>query len=59
MASNLLDRSGQKELLRYMVERVIVDLHGIVRLELLTPFAYLSDLAAEVQGLPSGSGQKT
>lgn len=48
---NVLERSNQKELLRQMVERVIVDLHGNVRLELRAPFAYLTDIAAQVEGL--------
>lgn len=39
----MLKRSDQKELLRHMVERIIIDPEGIIRLELRTPFAYLRD----------------
>lgn len=46
---NGLQRSDQKELLRCMVERVIVDDDGKVKLKLRTPFAYLHNLTEEVQ----------
>ncbi len=42
---NQLSRSDQKELLRLVVERVIVDPEGFVRLELRAPFAYLKQIA--------------
>jgi DNA invertase Pin-like site-specific DNA recombinase len=42
---NRLTRSDQKELLRLMVERVLVNTEGQVRLELRAPFAYLQALA--------------
>src|SRR5690606_11370829 len=41
---NQLERSNQKELLRQVVERVIVDDDGQVSLELRTPFGYLNTL---------------
>lgn len=41
---NRLERSDQKELLRYMVERVIADPTGKIRLELCAPFAYLQNI---------------
>lgn len=41
---NQLERSHQKELLRQVVERVIVDDDGQVSLELRTPFGYLNTL---------------
>ncbi|MBZ0299421.1 MAG: recombinase family protein [Anaerolineae bacterium] len=47
---NTLERSDQKELLRQMVERVVVDPAGKVNLELRTPFAYLSDISNQVRG---------
>jgi hypothetical protein len=37
---NGLERDDQRELLREIVERVIVDPAGNVRLELQTPFPY-------------------
>ena len=46
---NRLERSDQKELLRYMVERVIVDLAGKIRLELRAPFAYLQDITDQIR----------
>lgn len=46
---NGLQRSDQKELLRQVVERVIVDDDGQVSLELRTPFGYLSTLASDVK----------
>jgi len=36
---NRLERSDQKQLLRYMVERVLIDPAGQIRLELCAPFA--------------------
>lgn len=41
---NGLQRSEQKELLRQVIERVIVDSDGQVTLELRTPFGYLNTL---------------
>lgn len=41
---NQLERSDQKDLLRQIVERVIVDDDGQVILELRTPFGYLNTL---------------
>jgi hypothetical protein len=46
---NRLERSAQKDLLRYMVERVIVDPAGQIRLELCAPFAYLQDITDQVR----------
>jgi hypothetical protein len=46
---NQLERSEQKELLRYIVERVIVDPAGQIRLELCAPFAYLQDITDQVR----------
>lgn len=56
---NQLERSAQKDLLRYMVERVIIDAAGQIRLELCAPFAYLQDIADRVRsGLGAGSRGK-
>lgn len=45
-----LERSDQKDLLRQMVERVVVNPEGtILRLELLSPFAYLWHVTRRVQ----------
>ena len=46
---NGLQRSDQKELLRQVVERVIVDDDGKVRLELRSPFGYLNTLVDEIK----------
>jgi DNA invertase Pin-like site-specific DNA recombinase len=54
---NRLDCSDQKELLRHMVERVIVDPAGNIRLELRAPFAYLRDISDEVRGAGKSSGK--
>ncbi len=44
-----LSRSDQKELLRHVVERVVVSPDGeIVRMDLLPPFAYLCEICAKV-----------
>jgi hypothetical protein len=44
-----LERNDQRELLREMVEQVIVDPTGNVRLELRTPFSYLQDVSEQVR----------
>ncbi|MDX2137285.1 MAG: recombinase family protein [Chloroflexota bacterium] len=54
---NRLVRSDQKELLRYMVERVIVDPVGQIRLELRAPFAYLQDITDQVRSEASAISQ--
>lgn len=46
---NGLQRSEQKELLRQVVERVIVDDDGQVSLELRTPFGYLNTLVDDIK----------
>lgn len=46
---NSLERCDQKELLRQIVERVVVNEKGKVTLELRTPFAYLKTLADDLR----------
>lgn len=46
---NGLERKDQKELLRQVVSRVVVNDAGNVSLELRTPFAYLCDLTDEIR----------
>lgn len=46
---NGLQRSDQKELLRQVVERVIVDDDGQVSLELRSPFGYLNTLVDDIK----------
>lgn len=46
---NGLERKDQKELLRQMVERVVVNDDGNVTLKLRAPFAYLCELSDEVK----------
>ncbi len=52
---NGLQLQDQKELLRQMVERVVVNHEGKVRLELRAPFAYLKDLTDEARALSGRS----
>ena len=43
-----LDLQGQRRLFQHMVERVVINPEGmILRIELRTPFAYLSTLASQ------------
>ena len=48
---NGLSRDDKHELLRQMVERVIVDSSGNVKLELRTPFTYLYDIADQIRSI--------
>jgi DNA invertase Pin-like site-specific DNA recombinase len=51
-----LERSDQKDLLRQMIERVVVNPEGmIVRLELLPPFSYLRHVTERVQKSSGGA----
>ena len=45
---NGLQRSEQKQLLRQVIDRVVVNEEGIARLELRAPFAYLNNLSDEI-----------
>ncbi len=47
---NGLERADQKDLLRQIVERVIVSEDGNVRFVLRSPFAYLRELSDQLQG---------
>lgn len=48
---NGLEYSDQQELLRQMVERVVVNKDGkLIRMELLPPFAYLREITRKVRG---------
>jgi len=51
---NGLQRKDQKELLRQVVHRVVVNDAGNVSLELRTPFAYLRDLTDEIKAVSTG-----
>ena len=42
---NSLDRSDQKDLLRHIVSRVVIDHKGTISLELHPPFSYLKDVS--------------
>ncbi|MBZ0278712.1 MAG: hypothetical protein K8I60_21370, partial [Anaerolineae bacterium] len=54
-----LERSDQKDLLRQMVERVVVNPEGaIIRLELLPPFSYLRYVKTRVQQNDGGRAVK-
>jgi DNA invertase Pin-like site-specific DNA recombinase len=48
---NGLERGDQKELLRQVVHRVVVNDAGNVSLELRTPFAYLRELTDEIRNV--------
>ena len=57
---NGLQQQDQKELLRQVVHRVVVNDAGNVSLELRTPFAYLCDLTDEIKAVSTGrNGGKT
>ena len=57
---NNLERSDKKELLRQMVERVVIDPEGtIIRLELVPPFAYLHDMKQRIVGGAAQGKAKT
>ena len=57
---NNLERGDQKELLRQMVERVVVNPEGtVIRLELLPPFAYLDDVRKRIAGSTAQGKVKT
>ncbi len=56
---NGLQQQDQKELLRQMVERVVVNHEGNMLLELRSPFAYLKDLTDEVRGSRGKRRRKT
>lgn len=52
-----LDRSAQREVLREMVEKIVVDRAGnVVRMDLLPPFAYLKRLTDRVKQSPLSEG---
>jgi len=53
---NELQQQVQKELLCQVVERVVVDHRGLVRLEMHAPFAYLKELTDEVRAM-NGCGE--
>ena len=55
---NSLERSDQKELLRQVVERVIVNSEGTILLELRTPFAYLRELTDEIRSVNRPEGNR-
>src|ERR1043165_4625634 len=49
MVYNSLEHSDQKELLRQMVSRVVIDHKGRIKLELRSPFSYLQDIHKMIQ----------
>jgi hypothetical protein len=55
---NILERGDQKELLRHIVERVVIDKEGKIRLELRAPFSYLKDISDQVQTSSMVNGVK-
>ena len=54
---NKLERSDQKELLRQVIDQVIVNSAGKVQLKLRTPFAYLSELSDQARRMSSREGK--
>jgi hypothetical protein len=56
---NSLQRSDQKALLRQVVEQVIVNNEKKIRLELMSPFAYLQDLTSEIRNMNPYEGEKS
>lgn len=55
---NGLERKDQKELLRQVVHRVVVNDTGNVSFELRTPFAYLRDLTDEIRMVKKNGKRK-
>ena len=55
---NGLQRGDQKELLRHVVERVVVNPEGKIHLELRAPFAYLKELTDEIRILEARQGEQ-
>jgi hypothetical protein len=55
---NVLERSDQKELLRQMIERVVVNSDGKAALELRAPFTYLKDISDQMRRVGTVSGVK-
>ena len=49
MVYNSLERNDQKELLRHMISRVVIDHEGSISLELRSPFSYLQDITKRIQ----------
>lgn len=47
---NGLERKDKKELLRHMVDKVVIDATGTIRLELRSSFGYLRDISNEIDG---------
>lgn len=45
---NDLKRKDQKELLRQMIDKVVIDATGTIRLELRSPSGYLRDISREM-----------
>ena len=48
---NELSRDDKRELLRQMIERVIVDSSGNAKLKLRTPFTYLYDISDQIRSI--------
>ena len=48
MVYNSLERNDQKELLRHMISRVVIDHEGSISLELRSPFSYLQDITKRI-----------
>jgi hypothetical protein len=49
MVYNSLERDDQKELLRHMVSRVVIDHEGTISLDLRSPFSYLQDITKRIR----------
>jgi hypothetical protein len=47
---NQLERDDKKELLRQMIEKVIINREGQIRIELRAPFTYLRILNNKISG---------
>ena len=56
---NKLSRDDKKQILRHMVERVIIDPEGTIRLDLRAPFAYLRGIFASIDEDGKGFSTRT
>ena len=58
MLYNSPEHGDQKELLRQVVERAVVNTGGRIRLELRAPFASLKDLTEEIRSVSRREGRR-
>lgn len=56
---NKVDKESQRDLLRHIIKRVVIDVEGkIIEVELRTPFTYLRSLLGGDESSPSNNGSR-